>query len=165
MSTQKQKEYQKQWRLNNPNYNKAYYAKRYKKVLKKRLNELTPVLEDTNVKWEYIEDSSYMISTSGTVINTITNKILKASEHSHGYLYLNLVINDEQKLHYVHRLVAKAFLANRYDKPEVNHIDGDKQNNNYINLEWSTRSENIQHAFDYLGRESNLTNWYQRTRS
>ena len=53
----------------------------------------------------------------------------------------------------VHRLVALCFVENPYNKPEVNHIDGDKQNNNYKNLEWATRREQILHAFK-LGLKS-----------
>lgn len=52
-----------------------------------------------------------------------------------------------RKSHYVHRLVAIAFLDNPLNKETVNHIDGNKSNNNLNNLEWATRKENSIHAF------------------
>ena len=53
----------------------------------------------------------------------------------------------KRKVVSIHRIVCENFVDNPYNKPEVNHIDGNKQNNNYKNLEWSTRKEQIQHAF------------------
>lgn len=49
---------------------------------------------------------------------------------------------------YVHRLVAQCFIANPNDYPEVNHKDGNKENNSIDNLEWCTRSQNNKHAFE-----------------
>lgn len=65
-----------------------------------------------------------------------------------GYKTVSLTKNKVRKAFSVQRLVAEAFIPNPEGKPEVNHIDGDKLNNNYTNLEWCTRRENLQHAYD-----------------
>lgn len=58
---------------------------------------------------------------------------------------------------YVHRLVAEAFHADtHFNGAQVNHIDGDKNNNHYSNLEWVTRSQNIRHGFSLGLLKSNL---------
>lgn len=63
-----------------------------------------------------------------------------------GYLTVWLSKDSKQKNYKVHRLVAQAFIPNPEGKRTVNHIDGNKQNNNLFNLEWATHSENINHA-------------------
>lgn len=75
----------------------------------------------------------------------IKGKILKASNVC-GYLRLVLSKNNKSKGFYVHRLVAISFINNKHNKKEVNHIDGNKKNNNYLNLEWCTSLENTIHA-------------------
>lgn len=78
-----------------------------------------------------------------------------------GYKCVILFTAGRAKNLRVHRLVAQAFIPNPDNKPEVNHIDGDKLNNLASNLEWSTRSENMKHAYDNklimgkMGRENN----------
>jgi len=65
-----------------------------------------------------------------------------------GYLVVALYKNNKAKMEYVHRLVAEAFIPNPENKETVNHIDGNKQNNQVSNLEWSTYTENNYHAFE-----------------
>lgn len=64
--------------------------------------------------------------------------------------YLTIKLSKFGKYYYksIHRLVAEAFIDNTQNKPQVNHIDGNKYNNNYNNLEWVTSKENIRHSFD-----------------
>lgn len=64
-----------------------------------------------------------------------------------GYQCVNLYKDGHMKTHLVHRLVADTFIPNPEQKPEVNHINGDKHDNRAVNLEWVTESENIRHAF------------------
>jgi hypothetical protein len=65
-----------------------------------------------------------------------------------GYERVWLSKADVVKPHKISRIVASVFILNPFNKPEVNHIDGNKSNNNVNNLEWVTKSENIKHAFN-----------------
>ncbi len=62
------------------------------------------------------------------------------------YYQISLWKNNNYKTFYVHRLVAEAFIPNPNNLPEVNHIDGNRQNNNISNLEWVDRISNTIHA-------------------
>lgn len=62
------------------------------------------------------------------------------------YYTVSLHKNGKTKRRRVHRLVAQTYIPNPKNKPEINHIDGNKFNNNVYNLEWNTRLENIEHA-------------------
>lgn len=74
-------------------------------------------------------------------------KIIKPILFNTGYLYVSLSKNNIKKNIAIHRLVAEAFIPNFDDFPMVNHIDGNKQNNNVNNLEWCTYKHNSQHAY------------------
>lgn len=67
---------------------------------------------------------------------------------SNGYHNVSFSVDGKVTKHKVHRLVAAAFISNHEDKFTVNHIDGDKTNNEVSNLEWATLSENNKHAYD-----------------
>ena len=74
-------------------------------------------------------------------------RLLKPNPHKDmGYLIVSLWKNNVGESLYVHRLVAKAYLPNPLNLPEVNHKDGVRVNNHKDNLEWCTSSENSVHA-------------------
>lgn len=74
-------------------------------------------------------------------------KVISLTPHKDTrYMMVSLWKNNKGKAHYVHRLVAQTFLPNPNNLPEVNHIDGNKQNNSVSNLEWVTRKDNVTHA-------------------
>lgn len=76
---------------------------------------------------------------------------LRTFEHN-GYVWCNLCYNNKVKHVSVHRLVAQAFIPNPNNLPEVNHINGHKNDNRVANLEWASRSDNLKHSFRVLGR-------------
>lgn len=90
-----------------------------------------------------IEDNNYMISNLGNVYSKRNKIILKPYKTRKGYLRIML---SNKKRYLIHRLVAQAFIPNPENAPQVNHIDGNKQNNSVYNLEWCTQSENMQHC-------------------
>lgn len=85
-------------------------------------------------------DTGYSLKYSGQIIKQTLDK--------RGYENVYLSINSKSKRYRVHRLVAMAFLDNPENKPQVNHKDGNKQNNHVNNLEWSTDEENRNHAIE-----------------
>jgi len=93
-------------------------------------------------------EGKYQISNMGNVksldyLNTKKPKVLTPIKHHLGYLLVHLGYN---KIKMIHTLVAEAFIDNPEGKKFVNHIDGNKQNNNVKNIEWVTSKENMNHA-------------------
>lgn len=84
--------------------------------------------------------------------------ILKPSINKYGYLQVGLCVNNKLKSHTVHTLVAEAFIDNPFNKPTVNHKDGNKLNNFVDNLEWATKSEQAVHSLD-MGLRTMPNSW------
>lgn len=89
----------------------------------------------------------YKVDENGNVYSLRRNHILTPKINHDGYLRIQLYNHGKCEFVSIHRLVAEEFVPNLDNKPFVNHLDGDKQNNHYSNLEWVTQSENIQHAW------------------
>ena len=119
--------------------------------------------------WKPIKDyvGSYEVSNTGKVrsldryTKTWNGEVFKKGviktlkEDKDGYHKVWLSRNSKKKPFFVHRLVARAFIENTSKLPVVNHIDGDKKNNNVTNLEWCTISQKTKHAFDIGLRKAN----------
>lgn len=109
-------------------------------------------------KFEFTgQDKTYLISNYGRVISLYFNKTKEIAPFEQSgkrkYQRVKLSINKKRYVHLVHRLVAETFIPNTEYKPEVNHINGIKNDNRASNLEWVTRGENLKHAYSTGLRE------------
>ncbi|WP_052488040.1 NUMOD4 motif-containing HNH endonuclease [Gordoniibacillus kamchatkensis] len=102
-------------------------------------------------EWKWIEGykGHYEVSNHGRVRSWKSDgaRMLKPGSDKDGYPMVTISLNGKRKAKKVHRLVAEAFIPNPSELPQVNHKDGKKQNSRADNLEWSTRSENVRHAY------------------
>lgn len=93
--------------------------------------------------------TNYLITNDGEIYNTITRRYMTRHVDKQGYLYVMLTDQKGRLCHKkVHIAVAEVYVPNPEGYPIVNHLDGNKQNPLYTNLEWDTFSGNTQHAYD-----------------
>ena len=96
-------------------------------------------------------DSNYFVTPDGIIYRD--GKLVKQSKMTRGYLSVGIYQNGHRTTHYVHRVVAELYIPNLHNKPFVNHVDGNKHNNRFDNLEWVTAKENSQHSITTLRKE------------
>lgn len=118
-------------------------------------------------EWRYVKgyEGMYLVSNFGNVksldrpisckgrkdkLRIISGKMKKPTLNDKGYLKVTLFKNGHGKTREIQRIVAETFIPNPMNKPQVNHIDGNKTNNCVDNLEWATSHENMWHSANVL---------------
>ena len=90
--------------------------------------------------------------------------MLKPTDNGHGYKIVGMRVNGKRRNHYVHRLVAEAFVPNPNNLPVVDHIDHDRSNNQASNLRWMTQGDNVRYSREIMSkpRQKPMTNTGER---
>ncbi len=99
-------------------------------------------------------DGTYFASEDGEIWSSKTKRKLKKATTKYGYEVISATFGSRKSIKQfrVHRLIAITFLDNPLNKPQVNHINGIKNDNRLENLEWCTASENEHHSYNILGK-------------
>ena len=95
---------------------------------------------------EVIDFPNYLIYPSGKVYSKCSKRYLTGRKVGRGYYMVNLYKDGKSKNYYIHRLVAKHYIPNPENKPQVDHIHRDKSDNHVDNLRWVNNSENNQNV-------------------
>lgn len=90
----------------------------------------------------------YVACNDGTIWSNKSNRELKCRDDKNGYYRFNIIFKGNHTTLMMHQVICKAFKENPDNKPQINHVDGNKKNNHIDNLEWCTCKENIRHAYD-----------------
>jgi len=125
-------------KLNNE-YTNLQWVKQYCRTENLKINKL-----EGEIWKNIINYPDYQISNKGRIKNVITNTLMKIAKQG-GYFRISLISPEGNRKHYyIHRIVAQAFLDNPENKPNVDHIDRNRLNNNLENLRWATNAEQNQ---------------------
>jgi hypothetical protein len=92
-------------------------------------------------------NTDYYCNENGLIYSDKSKKFIASFNCKKGYLNSYIYIDKVKKTFKNHRIVAECFIENSKNKPQINHIDGNKQNNHFSNLEWVNNSENMKHAY------------------
>lgn len=98
----------------------------------------------------------YKICSDGRIYNK-DGSLKKLHKNNNGYYLVDIYENSVRKKWLLHRLIATLFIPNPQKEKVVNHIDGNKLNNHYSNLEWTNHSQNNKHAYK-IGLKKPLSN-------
>lgn len=104
---------------------------------------------------EFYEVSNYGRVRSNNYLGHGTTKVLALAKDQKGYLRVRIYFGKQRITCKVHRLVARAFIPNPSCLPQVNHVDGNKENNHVENLEWCSAHDNVSHAYASGLKEKN----------
>ena len=98
---------------------------------------------------EYPYNCRYLVHYEGKVYDTLKDRFCPTYVNHYGYIVISVNMEDVPKIKRVHRMVAETYhTESEFYGLDVNHKDGNKENNHGDNLEWCTRSHNIKHAID-----------------
>lgn len=119
---------------------------------KNKRQKINPINEEISERngWKQFKDSNYWFNKDGRGCNIKTKKYLNTSMKNDGYLRYFLYLNRQRKVYLAHRLIYEVFNGEIKENYQINHIDGNKQNNHIDNLEMVTGSQNMQHSFYVL---------------
>lgn len=110
-------------------------------------------MKEVEVKRIELFGRPYFVSADGCIYIRPGKEMTRYAD-TYGYEYISIRRNGRRKKYLTHRLVADAFIPNPKRLPQVNHIDGNKKNNNVSNLEWVNNSDNQMHSRYVLGNKT-----------
>lgn len=108
-------------------------------------------------EWRDIPGTEYSVSSEGRVGSRRYGKwrVLRPRPDGHGYFSVAIYTESGRMEHRIHHLVAEEFLGPRPTPAhQINHKNGIRDDNQAVNLEWVTPSENTRHSFDALGKKA-----------